>query len=212
MEIEGINLEWLGHATFKIVSDKIIYTDPFQIEDNEPADVILITHSHYDHCSPDDIKKLIKDGTQVFITPDCQSKVSNFEKIKMRVVEPNNRYEADRVKIETIPAYNIKSERLKFHPKENDWVGYVITVNGKRIYLAGDTDFVPEMKNLKNIDIALLPIGGTYTMDAKEAAEAANAIKPKKVIPMHYNKIEGTEANPEDFKAEVSKEIEVIVF
>ena len=211
MEIEGLNIELLGHAAFKIVSDKVIYTDPFQISNSEPADIILITHSHYDHCSPEDIKKIIKKGTIIFVTPDCQSKISKFEEVEIKIVEPNKEYQVDGIKIETIPAYNIKPERLNFHPKENDWIGYVINLHGKRIYLAGDTDFVPEMNHLKNIDIALLPIGGTYTMDAKEAAEAANAIRPKIAIPMHYNKIEGTEADPEEFKQRVNPTIKVEV-
>ena len=93
MEIEGLNIEFLGHATFKIVSDKVIYTDPFQISNSEPADIILITHSHYDHCSPEDIKKIIKKGTIIFVTPDCQSKISKFEEVKIKIVEPNKEYQ-----------------------------------------------------------------------------------------------------------------------
>ncbi|MBL7100523.1 MAG: MBL fold metallo-hydrolase [Nanoarchaeota archaeon] len=209
MEVERVKIEWLGHATFKIGDEKIIYTDPYQIGSGEPADIILITHSHFDHCSPEDIQKIIKKGTVLFVTPDCQSKVSNFEDIEIKLVEPDKTYEADGVRIETLPAYNLKPERLKFHPKENEWVGYVITVNGKKIYHAGDTDLIPEMKNLQNIGIALLPIGGTYTMDVEEAAEAANLIRPKTVVPMHYNKVEGTEADPEEFKQKVSNNINV---
>jgi len=212
MEIEGIEIEALGHATFRINSDKIIYTDPFQLDNQEEADIILITHSHFDHCSPEDIKKIIKKGTKVFITPDCQSKVSNFEEIEIIIVEPNKSYEAEDIKIETIPAYNLKQERLNFHPKENEWVGYVITINGKRIYLAGDTDFIPEMKTLQGIDIALMPIGGTYTMDVEEAVEAVNSMKPKNVVPMHYNKIDGTEADPEEFKKGINESINVKIF
>ena len=209
MEVEGINLEWLGHAAFKISSDKIIYIDPFQTDNQEPADIILITHAHFDHCSLEDIKKLIKKGTVLFVTPDCQSKVSGFEEVEMKLIEPNRTYESDEIKIETIPAYNTNPDRLNFHPKENEWVGYIITINGKRIYHAGDTDFIPEMKQLNNIDIALLPIGGKYTMGTKEASEAANTITPKTVVPMHYNKIEGTEANPENFKQKVKEGIKV---
>lgn len=208
MIIEGTDIEWLGHASFKIKTNgKVIYIDPYEA-DGEKADVILVTHEHYDHCSIKDITELSKEGTSIVVTPDCLSKVSNIEKTNIVSVEPNRGYEIDNLKIETVPAYN---HNKQFHPKENCWVGYVININGKRIYHAGDTDFTSEMKELKNIDIALLPIGGTYTMDAKEAAEAANAIKPKTVIPMHYNKIKGTEANPEELKKNINSAIKVEV-
>lgn len=207
MEVEGINLEWLGHASFKIkTGEKIIYIDPFDVSEEEKADIILVTHEHYDHCSIKDVTKLSKEGTNIVVTPDCLSKISNIEKTNIISAEPNKNYEVEGIKIETIPAYNIKKQ---FHPKENEWVGYILNIKGKRIYHAGDTDLIPEMKELKDIDVALLPIGGTYTMDVKEAAEAANAIKPKTAIPMHYNKIEGTSADPEEFKNAVNKDIEV---
>lgn len=207
MEVNGISLKWLGHASFKIKTEgKIIYIDPYEVSDEEKADIILVTHEHYDHCSIKDITKLSKKNTSIIVTPDCLSKVSNIEKAKLVSVEPNKEYEVDGLKIETIPAYNINK---KFHPKENGWVGYILNIEGKRIYHAGDTDFIPEMKNLRNIEIAMLPIGGTYTMDVKEAAEAANIIKPKVAIPMHYNKIQGTEANPEEFKQKVKPSIKV---
>lgn len=205
MEIEGINIEWLGHASFKIKTDKVIYIDPYEVE-GEKADIILVTHQHYDHCSIKDITNLAKEGTSIAVTPDCLSKVSNIEKTNIVSIEPNREYEIDNIKIETIPAYN---QNKQFHPKENGGVGYIIIIKGKRIYHAGDTDLIPEMKELKNIDIAMLPIGGTYTMDAKEAAKAANVIRPKVAIPMHYNKIQGTEANPEEFKQNVNPNIRV---
>lgn len=206
MIIEGIDLEWLGHASFKIKTDKIIYIDPYEIPEEEKADIILITHEHYDHCSITDIKNLAKKGTHILVTPDCLSKVSGIEGADIIPVEPDKGYDVDGVKVETLPAYNMKKQ---FHPKENEWVGYILNLKDKRVYHAGDTDFIPEMKGLKNIDIALLPIGGTYTMNTKEAAEAANTIRPRIAIPMHYNKIQGTEADPEDFKNKVNKGIEV---
>lgn len=202
----GINIEHISNAAFKISNNKVIYIDPFNIKNNDQADIILITHSHYDHCSIKDIQKLVKQGTEIFIPPDCQSKLNHFDNIKVNLVQPNKVYSSGGTKIETIPAYNINK---KFHPRANDWVGYIVTVNKKRIYHAGDTDFIPEMKSLKSIDIALLPIGGTYTMDVEEAAAAANAIKPKFVIPMHYNDIEGTSADPKRFEAKLDKSIKV---
>ncbi|MEM4244770.1 MAG: MBL fold metallo-hydrolase [Candidatus Nanoarchaeia archaeon] len=204
----GVNLQHLGHASFKIADGKTIYIDPFKLKSSDKADIILITHSHYDHCSMEDIEKIIKSGTEIFIPPDCQSKINHFDNVSVTLVYPNKVYNSGNIKIETVPSYNLNK---KFHPKENEWVGYVITVNNKRIYHAGDSDFIPEMKNLKSIDIALLPIGGTYTMNVDEAAQAANAIRPKFFIPMHYNAISGTEADPGKLQGKVDKSIKVLV-
>lgn len=203
----GVNIEHITHSAFKLSDGKVIYIDPFNLKNNDQADIILITHSHYDHCSIKDLQKIIKPGTEIFIPPDCQSKINHFDNVKVTLVQPNKVYSSGNIKIETIPAYNINKS---FHPRANDWVGYIITVNNKRIYHAGDTDFIPEMNSLKNIDIALLPIGGTYTMDVDEAAAAANAIKPKVVIPMHYS-VQGTQVDPKKFEAKVDKSIKVLV-
>jgi L-ascorbate metabolism protein UlaG (beta-lactamase superfamily) len=204
----GINIEHLGHSSFKIKEIKVIYIDPFNIVKPEPADIILITHSHFDHCSIKDIQKLVKNGTEIFITPDCQSKLNHLDGVKINLVHPNKVYTIGSIKIETIPAYNINK---RFHPKANDWVGYIVTVNKKRVYHAGDTDFIPEMNLLENIDIALLPIGGTYTMDVDEAAAAANSFKPKVFIPMHYDAVEGTSADPKKLESQVDKSVKVFV-
>ncbi len=204
----GVNIEHIGHASFKISAEKIIYIDPFNIKDKDPADIILITHAHFDHCSIKDIEKLIKPGTEIFAVPDCQSKLNHFDNVKINLVQPNKVYTSGSIKIETVPAYNVNK---KFHPKANDWVGYIITINKKRIYHAGDTDFIPEMKSLRNIDIALLPIGGTYTMDVDEAATAANTFKPKILIPMHYNVVQGTEADPKKLESKLDKSIKLVV-
>lgn len=204
----GINIEHISNSAFKIADSKIIYIDPFNIKNADQADIILITHSHYDHCSIKDIKKIVKNGTEIFITPDCQSKLNHFDDVKVNLVQPNKAYSLGSIKIETVPAYNINKP---FHPKANDWVGYIITVNNKRVYHAGDTDFIPEMKSLRNIDIALLPIGGTYTMDVDEAVNAANAIKPKVFIPMHYNSVEGTSADPKKLETKLDKSIKLLI-
>lgn len=198
VDIDGIKLEWLGHASVRINAGPIIYIDPFKINSNEKADLILITHGHYDHCSIEDIQKIVKPETVIVSTTDCSSKFSGKIEVKdVRLVEPGQKIEIDGIKIETVPAYNPKKQ---FHPKTNLWVGYIVEVKGKRIYHAGDTDIIPEMKNIK-ADIALLPIGGTYTMSAEEAVEAADMIQPSLAIPIHYGEIVGTKADAEKFKA-----------
>ncbi len=205
-KLNGIEIKWIDHASFKINYTKLIYTDPFKLEGAlEPADIILITHEHFDHCSPEDIKKIAKDDTLIFTTPDCLSKLSRtVDKGKTVVVKPGSRINVTQnIQIETIPAYNtnkFRSPGIPYHPKDNDWVGYIISINGKRIYQAGDTDFIPEMRNLKNISVAIVPVGGTYTMTAEEAANAVNTFKPETAIPMHYGEIVGSSSDAEKFK------------
>lgn len=200
------DIEWLGHASVRIKGGKIIYIDPYNLMTEEKADLILITHGHYDHFSISDINKIIKPDTKIFATPDCSSKLARIETAKVQIVSPNQRFTEGEVVIETVPAYNKNKE---FHPITNDWVGYIITVSGKRIYHAGDTDFIPEMKNIK-ADIALLPVGGTYTMNAKEASMAANLIKPKIAIPIHYGSIVGKESDAQDFKEMCKVKVEIL--
>ncbi len=217
MDIEGITLERLNHDCFKIKADnKVIYTDPFQIEPKEAADIILITHEHQDHCSLKDIEKLLKQGTTVVTIPECQSTLSRIaEKISSVVlIEPFQKKEVQGIMIETIPAYNTNKFRtgnFVFHPKEDGRVGFIIAINGKRIYHAGDTDCIPEMRQLKNIDIALLPVSGTYVMTPEEASQAVSIIKPRIAIPMHYGAgIVGSNADAEKFKKLV-KDVDVII-
>ena len=186
------NIKWLGHASFKLTGEKIIYIDPFKIKDTEKADIILITHSHYDHCSLEDIEKITTPNTNILITPDCQSKLQDIPG-KITFVHPNKKYSVKGILIETVPAYNTN------HPKGSDWVGYIITINNKRIYHAGDTDLIPEIRKVK-CDIALVPVCGTYTMYAKKAAELVNKIKPELAIPMHFGSIVGSKKDAEEFK------------
>jgi L-ascorbate metabolism protein UlaG (beta-lactamase superfamily) len=191
------DLQWLGHDGFKLkILGKTIYIDPFKSNVSEKADIILITHEHYDHCSVEDILRISTNETTIFITPDCQSKLSQFPG-KVVIIEPNNTYDAGKISIKTVPAYNTNK---MFHPKENDWVGFIIEADDERIYHAGDTDLIPEMKSFGPIDYALLPVSGTYVMDAKEAAQAAEIIKPKIAIPMHYDSIVGTTNDAEQFR------------
>jgi L-ascorbate metabolism protein UlaG (beta-lactamase superfamily) len=180
----GLTLKFLGHAGFKInVNDKIIYIDPYRGECAEPADFILVTHSHDDHCCVEDIEKTRKDSTIVIAPQNCVSKIGG----DVKVLKPGEKTVVEKIQVEATYAYNYKRFRSPgkpYHPKGLG-VGYLITAEGKTIYHAGDTDFIPEMKQLKNIDVALLPSGGTYTMDNEEAAEAALTINPKVLIPMH---------------------------
>lgn len=189
-------MEWLGHDAFKVESGgRVIYTDPFRLGDGLPkADLILVTHEHYDHCSPEDIAKIAGPKTEIVSPGDCEGKLAGLGKLTL--VKTGDKISVKGVDIEAVPAYNTNK---KFHPKANGWVGYIFTVDGVRIYLAGDTDYIPEMKGYR-CDIALLPVSGTYVMTADEAVQAANDIKPKVAVPMHYGSIVGEESDAEKFK------------
>lgn len=197
------NIHWLGHDAFRITGEKTIYTDPFRLTDGQKADIILISHEHYDHCSPGDVAKIQGPDTIVIAPPDCVEKIKG----KTKAVKPGEKLNVHGIDIEVVPSYNINK---KFHPKEKAWVGYVFKVNGKRIYHAGDSDYIPEMKNIK-ADIALLPVGGTYTMTADEAAKAALDIKPEVAIPMHYGSVVGKEADAEKFRKDLEGKINVVI-
>lgn len=205
----GINVKWFGHASFQVmVNGKNIFIDPYEGEYTDKADVILVTHSHFDHCDASKIKKLRRGDTVVVAPPECASKIGG----KVETIEPGERIAIGDITIEAVHAYNVKrfkSPGHPFHPKGLG-VGYLIAASGRTIYHAGDTDFIPEMRELRNrnISLALLPSGGTYTMDNPEAAEAALAINPEVVIPMHV-----WDTNPEEFKrkVEASSKIRVII-
>ena len=205
LEYKGVKIHWLGHASFKISNSLVIYIDPYLILENaEKADIILVTHEHYDHCAVENIKKLATEDTIIIATEDCISKLAD---LNVKGVIPNQKLEIKGITIETIPAYNLNKP---FHTKASNWVGYVITLNGVRIYHAGDTDFIPEMKELKNIDIALMPVGGTYTMNAEEAAEAVKSFNPKIAVPMHFGEIIGSASDAEKFKELAKCEVKIL--
>jgi len=194
-------IHWLGHDTFRIEGERVIFTDPFRIRKSAHADIILITHDHYDHCSPEDAEKLLGPDTVIVATPDCAGKLRG----NVKTVKPGDRLTVKGIDIEAVPAYNTDKQ---FHTKDRNWVGYIFTVKGQRIYLAGDTDHIPEMKTFR-ADIALLPVSGTYVMTADEAVRAALDIKPAVAIPMHYNSIVGTEKDAEKFADGLKGKIEV---
>lgn len=212
------NVTWFGHASLSFLDKesgtRIYYVDPFQLSKNrklEKADIVFITHAHHDHLSRGDIDILLKDDTVVVATPDSLETLKITQE-KFPVV-PNRQYEVRGFEFETVPAYNIKPQRIEYHPQKNNWVGYIFDINMKRFYIAGDTDFIPEMNELseRHIDVAFLPIGGTYTMAVDEAVMAANAIKAKIVVPIHYKMLlEGKAKDSEQKFKEGVKNSEVV--
>lgn len=194
-EYKGVKLIYLKHAAFQIKNGGVvIYIDPFQLPpaDLEKADIVLVTHDHPDHFDMSSIQNVATKDTVIVCPKSC-----NVERYEVINVTEGDKVEVKGVKIEAVPAYNINKE---FHPRGMG-VGYVIEISGVKIYHTGDTDRIPEMKEIE-VDIALLPIGGTYTMDVNEAIEAAKDIKAKYYIPMHYGVIPGTDANVSDFRVE----------
>ena len=204
------NIEVLYHSSIRINKEKTIYIDPFKIDRNyNDADIVFITHDHYDHYSEEDIDKVINENTTIIIPEELLTKLlkKGINKNAIITVEPNKNYMVQGIKFETISAYNTNKT---FHPKENGWVGYIIIINGIRYYIAGDTDITEENKQVK-CDVAFVPVGGTYTMDFKEAASLINEIKPKIAIPIHYGSVVGTEQDAIDFIRLLHPEIKGII-
>ncbi len=193
------NIFWLGHSTIRIAGEKIIYIDPWKIGGGAKADLVLISHGHFDHLSVEDVEKIRKAETVILTTPDVKPQLSG----DVRVIRPGEAVVVEGIRVEAVPAYNtirMRSPGVPFHPREEGWLGFVVTAGGKRIYYAGDTDFTPELRDVR-ADIAILPVGGTYTMNAEEAAGLANLIRPEAVIPIHWGDIVGSAADAERFKA-----------
>ena len=200
-------IRWLGHDTFKISGERQIYTDPYNIAKSDNADIILISHDHYDHCSPDDVKKVQGPNTVIVTTGDCAQRLTG----NIRTVKPGDKINVEGIDIEAVPAYNtnkMDQQGNLYHPKEKGWVGFVFTVKGQRIYFAGDTDLIPEMKSIK-ADIAFLPVSGTFVMTADEASQAAQELNPQLAIPMHYGTIVGSSADATNFADLLKGKIEV---
>jgi len=204
-KIGGISIKWLGHSSFEIDYTKKIYIDPFQITNQKnDADIVLISHEHSDHFSPEDIRKVINEDSVIILTPDCLSKLSRFvEEGKVVTIRPGNKIKlGEKISVEAVPAYNInkfKAPGLPYHPKQNEWVGYVLTFDNIKIYFAGNTDFVPELRNLK-VDVAIVSVSGKSTTTPEEAAEFVNSTIPRFAIPMHYGTTIGTIEDAEKFK------------
>jgi L-ascorbate metabolism protein UlaG (beta-lactamase superfamily) len=181
-----MQIKWLGHASFELrIGDLIVYIDPYAGEYTDKADVILITHAHYDHFNREIVDKIRKENTTIIGPAAVASQIDGC-----RSVIAGEKGLLDKIKVQAVPAYNTPNAPRQAHSRD-EGVGFVIETDEYIIYHAGDTSFIPEMKDI-NADIVLLPVGGTYTMDAKQAAEAAKLINPKIAIPMHYGRIVGT--------------------
>ena len=200
------NIRVLTHSSIKLTGKEVVYVDPFHIrEESHDGDIILITHDHFDHFSPEDIAKVAKTDTLLVVPERMKGQAEGMPCKKVITVIPGAKEQVDGIEVEAVPAYNREKQ---FHPKESGWVGYVITLDGTRIYVAGDTDMTPENRAV-SCDVAMVPIGGTYTMAAEEAAELVNAIQPKVAIPTHYGSVAGGKEDEAIFQQKVASGIPV---
>jgi len=203
------NIHWLGHASFRIEGDElVIYIDPWKLGHGPKADLILITHDHPDHLSPEDVAKVQKKDSTIVTVAAAAAKLSG----QIEVVRPGDEMTVRGIPIRAVPAYNVnkfRSPGVPFHPQESGYVGFILTVEGQRIYHAGDTDYIPEMGSI-DADIALLPVSGTYVMTADEAIEAVKTIKPQVAIPMHIGRGIGSLTDAEHFKERASVPVEIL--
>ncbi len=196
-------VEWLGHSGFRIRADRAtIYIDPYRVaRAASPADLILVTHGHYDHFSPRDIEALSGKETWLIAPAAVAEKVGGrvISIAPGEVIEPEF---ARGLAIRGVAAYNTSKRDADgnvFHAREAGWVGYDLNIRGERLYHAGDTDVIPEMDEVSGVDVALLPVSGTYVMTPEEAAEAARRIQPRVAVPMHWGQHIGTKADAERF-------------
>lgn len=199
-----IEVKWFGHASFRIATEgNVIYIDPWKIP-GEPhdADAVFVSHSHYDHCSLLDVKKVSKADTAVVAPAETIEKLG-----ATNAITPGEMLWFKEMTIEAVAAYNIGRT---FHPRGHDWCGAVITIGGHRIYYAGDTDLIPEMSDLKDVELAMFPVGGTYTLNGAEAAKAAKAVGCRAAIPYHWGDIVGSEQDAEEFKRNAPCEVHIL--
>jgi L-ascorbate metabolism protein UlaG (beta-lactamase superfamily) len=207
----NVKVHWLGHDGFAIVGSKSIVIDPYRATGIHKVDLILITHEHYDHLSPADIGRFSSESTKFVASRTCKKELSklNVDAVYLPI---NSKTEISGISIETVPAYNLnkfKATGQVFHPKDGG-VGYVITLDGVRFYHAGDTDAIPEMGSI-DVDVAFLPVSGTYVMTAEEAAEALKMLKTKYAIPMHIESIVGTLDDAKRFQRLAPKNVQVVI-
>lgn len=196
-------ITWLGHASFRIEGSQTIYIDPWQLKGNPPpADIIMITHVHHDHCSPDDVAKISGPNTVIVTEKDSQAQLSGI----VRVMAPGDHITVNDIEIDAVPAYNIDKQ---FHPKANGWIGFVFALDGTRFYHTGDSDCIPEMETIKT-DVVFIPVSGTYVMDVVDALKALELIKPTLAIPMHWGTIVGSMEDAVSFKQKASCNVEIL--
>jgi len=211
-EYKGLKISWLGHDCFKIKDRRTIYIDPYRIRGGERADIILITHEHFDHLSPEDISKIVSPDSVIVAAAICRSGLSSMKPKELKLVRAGESIEALGVKVEAAVAYNVNKFRAPgkvFHPKDYGGVGFIMELDGVRVYHAGDTDHIPEMKSLK-VDVALIPVSGVYVMTAEEAARAVADIGPKVAIPMHFGTIVGGRRDAERFEQLAKCEVHIL--
>lgn len=203
-------LHWLGHASFRWAGSKTVYFDPYQLAAGAArADIICISHEHFDHCSPDDIAAIATKETVVVASADAAAQLlaARLACKEVKALTAGETFEVEGVTITAVASYNTNKS---FHTRESGKVGFVVKMDGMTVYHAGDTDVIPEMKEI-HPDVALLPVSGTYVMTADEAAQAARTIKPMLAIPMHYGAVAGSPADAERFKKDLAGTVEVLI-
>ncbi len=213
MKLLNLDFTRISHDAFRIAGSKVIYTDPYRVAKRDEADIVLLSHEHFDHLSREDLEKVIAPLTTIVASPLCKDGLKGVKVKDTFYLDPGGKVTVVKIEIEGVPAYNINKFRAPgqaFHPKGEKRLGFVFTMDGTRVYYAADADFIPEMKSIK-CDIALLPVSGTYVMTAEEAAEAARALNPKIAVPMHYGAIVGSEEDAKKFKSLVKNcQVEIV--
>lgn len=213
MKLLNLDFTRIAHDTFRIAGSQVIYTDPFKVEKQDKADIILLSHEHFDHLSLEDLEKVCTPETTIVASAACKGGLAKVKSKARHFVEPGGKQSVAEVEIEAVPAYNVNKFRepgKPFHPKDAKGVGFVFKMDGTRVYYAGDTDMIPEMKSIE-CDIALLPVSGTYVMTVEEAAKAVQTINPRIAVPMHYAAIVGSDDDAKKFKSLVTScEVQVV--
>ncbi len=202
------NLQWTGQGSIRYkVANKIVYVDPYNQKNDEIADILLITHPHHDHLSMNDIKKIYGDKTNIFCPAEAQKTLRDKLNIESQILNPWDEVTVEDITIKAVPAYNLTKKT--FHPKEKNWLGFVVSYNDISVYFAGDTERIPEMAKI-TCDIALLPLGQTYTMNSVEdAAQSAIDVSAKIAVPVHYGMFEGSNEDVEHFRELLKDKIQV---